>query len=156
MAADTDSSLLGYIQLEKAKLGIGNIRTINIQDRNQLHQYQYDLVFLRDVFHHLQNPVAYFSELRSCLKTNGRIAIIDWNERASIFMRISGHYTPEQTILDTMTASGFICQANYHHLKGQSFNIFGFTHPNGNDAVFKALRAKETKETPNKSPCRTD
>jgi|GEM_PF-1761516 len=124
IAADTDSGLLGHIEHEQERLGIENVKTMNVKDKKQLQRYSYDLVFMRDVFHHLQNRLDFFSELRSCLTTNGRIAIIDWNERANIFMRISGHYTPEQSILDTMKASGYVRQANYQHLKGQSFIVF--------------------------------
>jgi len=124
IAADIDKDLLGHIDHEQKRLGIENVKTMNVKDRKQLQRYSYDLIFMRNVFHHLQNRVEFFSELRSCLTINGRIVIIDWNERANIFMRISGHYTLEQSILDTMKASGFTCQANYQHLKVQSFIVF--------------------------------
>jgi len=123
VAADTDAALLEYIEVSKKRQGIINVITMNIQVINRLHKYQFDLIFLRNVFHHIQNPVDYFSGIRSCLKENGRIAIIDWNEQA-ILMRAAGHYTPKQLILKDMLAAGYIYKASYSHLKGQSFFIF--------------------------------
>lgn len=124
VAADTNADLLKYIEATIERQGIRNVETINIQDIGRLHKYQFDLIFLRNVFHHIQNPVDYFSRLRSCLKENGRIAIIDWNEQANFLMRATGHYTPNQMIIKDMAAAGYICTASYTHLSKQSFFIF--------------------------------
>lgn len=124
IAADIKRNLLNNIEEQKKVFRIKNIKTLYVEKVEDLQEFKYDLIYMRNVFHHIENPIDYFSKLRECLKEDGRIAIIDWNEKAGFFLKKFGHYTVEQDILDVMNKSGFKLKNSYGHLKLQSFNIF--------------------------------
>ena len=121
-AADIDEELLE--QIRNREMPYNNVHTLYLENDKILLNYKYDLIFLRDVFHHLTDPITLFKQLRSCLNQNGRVAIIDWDENAAIFVKLTGHYTPEKKIMSAMDAAGYKICMSYSYFSGQSFNIF--------------------------------
>ncbi|ANU47243.1 class I SAM-dependent methyltransferase [Enterocloster clostridioformis] len=121
-AADIDRELLE--QIRNIEMPYDNVHTLYLENDRILLNRSYDLIFMRDVFHHLPDPASLFRRLRPCLNQNGRITIIDWNETASIFVKLTGHYTPTKKIISTMNAAGYKVCISYSHLPGQSFNVF--------------------------------
>lgn len=121
-AADIDSDLLE--QIKNKEMPYNNVHTLYLENNQVLLDYRYDLIFMRNVFHHLPDPTTLFEQLYPCLNKNGRVVIIDWNENANIFMKITGHYTPAKKIVDVMELAGYKVYTSYFHLTGQSFNVF--------------------------------
>lgn len=84
---------------------------------------KFDLIFIRNVFHHLLNRTEYFKAASNLLTENGRICIIDYNERA-VLMKLTGHYTPKKVIIKELNEAGFVLETDCDFLNKQSFLIF--------------------------------
>ncbi|MDD5016878.1 MAG: class I SAM-dependent methyltransferase [Eubacteriales bacterium] len=120
-AADTDDGLLAHIKNQQYKKQLANIETIKSADNNaNLPQNSCDLVFLRNVFHHIADPVTYFRGLKKNLKKGGHIAVIEWKPGASHH----GHGATEEEILGIMLSAGYQRTQSFDFLDKQSFNIF--------------------------------
>jgi len=84
-----------------------------------------DLVFLCNVYHHLDDRVAYFDRLRSDLKPNGHVAIVE--VRDSLPLRLftpRGHWTGLETLRDEMAAAHYRREKSFDFLPLQYFEIF--------------------------------
>jgi len=124
-AVDTDAAFRNRIKKIAKKKNIGNIETVvGEPDGCPLPQASCDLIFLRNVFHHIKNPGDYMKSLKDRLKPGGRIAVIEW-EKSPHGRFSAGHYTASADIQKIMMAAGY-SHLNFHDfLKKQSFNIFG-------------------------------
>lgn len=119
-AVDTDSLLLDNITKQAEKENVKNVKLINAkEDDPMLPPESCNLIFMRNVFHHIMNPESYFQRLKESLKPGGRIAIIDWKPEAR-----HGHGTPEEEILSVLESAGFRRTETYGFLEKLSFNIF--------------------------------
>lgn len=125
LALDTEPELLDYINQEMQKQGITNIQTILTKnDDLGLAENSVDLMFLRNVYHHLPEPIKYFARIKKYLKPHGRVAIIEYKKRRfNLFLR-GRHYTPEPEIVNTMTRCGYNISNRFDFLPEQSFVIF--------------------------------
>lgn len=125
-AIDTNPKFLSHIAKVAGENKLTNIETISIK-RNGLNlpEQSCDLIFLRNVFHHLDDPVAYFKTLKRFLKPGGKVAVIDYKKPKSFsFISLLGHYVEEGLILETMKKAGYEPVECYDFLPEQSFNIF--------------------------------
>ena len=121
---DTNPKSLDYIESKAKKLGINNIETILV-DKNGLNLTEkVDIFFMRNVYHHLPDPVAYFKDLKPLLKNNGKITLLEYKKKKFGFVGIFGHYTPEEEIYRQMNLAGYSVFENSNFLPEQSFNIF--------------------------------
>lgn len=83
------------------------------------------LIFMRNVFHHIEHPVSYFAHLLAALRPDGRLAIIDWDaDKKRGHTGFFGHATPQNSIWDTMEQARYARVQTFDFLVGQSFNIF--------------------------------
>lgn len=120
-AIDIDKNLLDYIDARIKSRQVQNISTL-LSDENgfALPQGNCDLMFMRNVFHHLSEPVSYLRNITANLKPEGRIVVIEWLPASTQ----TEHSTPESEIHKTMQAAGFKHLESFDFLKKQSFNIF--------------------------------
>lgn len=123
-AIDTNQKSLDYIESKSKKLGINNIETVLVNEYGLDLAENVDMFFMRNVFHHLTDPVAYFKSIRPLLKNNGKITLLEYNKKKLGFVGIFGHYTPEYELVKQMELAGFRVFENYNFLPEQSFNIF--------------------------------
>ena len=124
-AADTNEGLLSRIEGIASKNQVSNIKTVLCGEEGcPLQKESCDLIFMRNVLHHIKNPVSYFQKLRESIKPGGRIAILDWRKSEGGFVGRSGHCTPEEEILKIMQKAGFSRLQTFDFLSGQSFNLF--------------------------------
>ena len=124
-AVDTDTALLDRIIKTAQKDHLLNIETvISKEDDASLPKESCDFIFMRNVFHHIENPSVYFQKLKESIKPGGRIAILDWTGKGHAHMGHSDHATPEADIQTLLTDIGFTHLESYDFLDGQSFNIF--------------------------------
>jgi ubiquinone/menaquinone biosynthesis C-methylase UbiE len=73
-----------------------------------------DAVFLREVYHHLSEPIAMDRALYRAVRPGGRLAIIDFEPTPLAGPRPSavpanrgGHGVPKRLVIDELTAAGF-------------------------------------------------
>ncbi|MGZ7068625.1 MAG: class I SAM-dependent methyltransferase [Methanobacterium sp.] len=123
-AIDTNKKSLDFIKVKSKEKGINNIKTVLADDNGLSLPEKADIFFLRNVFHHLPEPVGYFKNARQFLKDEGKIVIIDYKKRGFSFTGIFGHYTPEDDLIDIMGKAGFILKDKFDFLSEQSFIIF--------------------------------
>ena len=86
----------------------------------------FDLIFLRNVTHHLPNRINYFKDLSSTLKPDGKIVIIEYDGRGGFFsfQRLHKHFVPKDQLQDEMKQAGYKLQESYDFLSEQSFTVF--------------------------------
>ena len=130
-AVDINKNFLTYIENQTNEKNIQNIKTLLAEeDDSNLPKTCCDVIFLRNVYHHIPSPVDYFRKLKSKLKKNGIVAIID-HKPANLFsldffsfVNIFNHYTDPEQILREMNLAGYQKIHIYKFLKKQSFQIF--------------------------------
>lgn len=76
-----------------------------------------DAVYLRRVYHHIENPPSFNASLLESLKPGGRLAIVDFEPRGSEAEpgeRASGsnHGVTAETVVDELTQAGFMLISN--------------------------------------------
>jgi ubiquinone/menaquinone biosynthesis C-methylase UbiE len=126
-AIDTNQDFLVFISKQASKLGLTNITTVHATEEViPLPSHCVDLLFVRSVYHHLQNRTSYFSEAKKLLTSQGRIAIIEFSQQGSklSFHRRCGHNVPKEIIVEEMSKAGFEVSASFDFLPVQSFTIF--------------------------------
>jgi arsenite methyltransferase len=82
-----------------------------------------DLIFTSNTYHHIDDRVAYFVNLRQFLRPGGRVAIIEFDRRGWL-QGLLRHYTPSEFIQREMEQAGYRLQENFDFLDRQSFLIF--------------------------------
>jgi arsenite methyltransferase len=125
-AVDTDPMFLEFIQAKAKEKGLSNIETVlTTKDSAALPRKGVDLIFMRNVCHHIAKRAKYFRGLKDALGTDGRIAIIEYRggKRVS-FHRLFGHYVPKERILKEMDEAGYQVENAFDFLPEQSFTIF--------------------------------
>lgn len=125
-AADTKPDFRDFIQRQAAKKGLGNIRTVPAGEGTlSLPENGVDLIFLRNVFHHLDDSTTYLQGMKGFLKPGGQVAIIDHGPGTrGGFVRIFKHFTPEEDIIGAAETAGYRLVEKHDSLPGQSFLVF--------------------------------
>jgi ubiquinone/menaquinone biosynthesis C-methylase UbiE len=126
-AIDTNQDFLEFINKQASKQGITNVITVHTTEQAiPLPAHSVDLLFVRGVYHHLQNRSQYFSEAKKLLTSQGRIAIIEFSQQGSRFSfhRRCGHNVPKEVIVEEMTKAGYLVSESFDFLPVQSFTLF--------------------------------
>jgi len=127
-AVDTNEENLSFIQEQTAIMKLDNVFThLTTEDHLVLPDKKFDLIFMRNMFHHLHDPLAYFAALVKHLKPAGRVAVIDYKKPSGFSLSFSSlfhHYSDPSLIAETMQKAGLNLPAAYDFLPDQSFQIF--------------------------------
>lgn len=125
-AVDINEKYLDYIESQAEKRGLANIKTVLVEgELSDIPEEGCDLIFLRDSFHHISKPEDYFLKLKRFLKSNGRVAIIDYKKSTKFtFLNLIGHYVEQEDIIDCMVKCGYKHLNSFDFIEQQSFNIF--------------------------------
>jgi len=125
-AVDTNLGFLEFIENNVKERGLDNVEAILAAGEDlALPEGSLDLIFMRNVYHHLTNRVEYFRKLRRFLKPEGRIAIIEYKRADPFSFRgIFGHYVPREIIIEEMREAGYRVKQEFNFLSEQSFTIF--------------------------------
>jgi predicted methyltransferase len=79
-AVDISSHFLQHIAAEARKSGRRQVVTIlGSQDSTNLPRESVDLVFLSDVYHHLENPEKTLASIHQALRRGGRLVVIEFD-----------------------------------------------------------------------------
>ena len=124
---DTNKRFLEFISNNASQQEKNNIITIlATEDNINLTNKKIDLIFMRNVYHHIPNRIKYIKKFRNILKSNGRVAIIEYKKRDKLFgfHRPLSHYVIPEVIIKEMEIAGYQLDEQYFFLAEQSFNIF--------------------------------
>ena len=127
-AIDIEPDMLQYTKDSIARMPMpSTVQFILAQPNNpQLPPQSVDLIFLCNVYHHLDNRSAYFSNVRSALKPGGRIAIVDFyhDARSGDVGFPRKHLVPRDTVVEEMTDAEFRLTREHEFLPKQYFLEF--------------------------------
>ncbi len=126
-AIDTNPDFLKMISASARARGLGNVKTVIAAGKLALPKGSLDLIFMRNLHHHLEDRVAYFKTLKAFIKPKGRLVIIEHKPGAGSifsFRRLFGHSTPKETIISEVSAAGYNLAQGYDILPEQNFLIF--------------------------------
>ncbi len=124
-AVDTNSDFLEFIKESAKEKGLDNVETVLATEDGLTLPESVDLVFMRNLCHHITDRVEYFTRLKRVLKLDGRIAILEYRSaRRFSFRGVFGHYVPREIIIEEMTQAGYQLEEDLDFLPEQSFTIF--------------------------------
>ncbi len=125
-AIDINEKFLEYIDEQASISKLTNIDTILIDDKvKDLPENGCDLIFFRNVYHHINDTEKYFKNIRQFLKPDGKIVIIDYKDNGGFsFISLFKHHIDEEDIISCLKNSGYEHTKQYNFLPKQSFNIF--------------------------------
>ena len=126
-AVDVKPKYLDFIQRKAAQEGYDNvISVLGAGGEMKLPEAGLDLVFARNVFHHLPEPGDYFRNLKKYLKPDGKVAIIDHKPKRGFgFVALFKHHTPGEAVVQEMEKAGYRFVKSFNFLPDQTFNLFG-------------------------------
>ena len=125
-AVDVKSKYLDFIRRKAAHEGLDNISTVLGEGGEMdLPLAGLNLIFARNVFHHLPAPADYFSNIKKYLKPGGRVAIIDHKPKRGLnIVALFKHHTPVETIIQEMERAGYAMKRSFDFLPDQTFSLF--------------------------------
>lgn len=122
-AVDVDRDMVALIAERAKKDASSIVEAVLARPDDPALPAPVDVVFTSNTYHHIDNRVAYFANLRKYLRPGGRVAIIDFDRRAWL-EGLLRHYTPKEFIQREMEQAGYVLQASDDFLDRQSFLIF--------------------------------
>lgn len=127
-AVDVKKRYLDFIKQLAEQTGLGNvIFVLAAEGKMDLPEAGLDLVFARNVFHHLPEPGNFFAKLRRYLKPGGKVAIIEHKKKGFGFVPLFGHHTSRETIMRDMATAGYSKTKSFDFLPDQTFTLFEVT-----------------------------
>ncbi|PJA80351.1 MAG: hypothetical protein CO149_01165, partial [Nitrospirae bacterium CG_4_9_14_3_um_filter_51_5] len=103
IAIDVEQKMLNYNRRELEKLGLANrVRFILAKSEGPTFSgNNADIVFLCDVYHHLEDHVEYLANTKPALSPNGRVVIIDYynDERSGTLGFSKQHLVPKEQVI---------------------------------------------------------
>jgi ubiquinone/menaquinone biosynthesis C-methylase UbiE len=124
-AVDVDPDMVDYLSEQARERGASNVSVVRAEPGDsRLPDGEIDLMFVCDTYHHIADRPDYFRRALVDLAPNGRVAIVEYDERAGGFARTFGHYTPAEEIAREMREAGYEQLADHEILPRQSFQIF--------------------------------
>ena len=128
IATDIEQKMLDYNKQELEKLGMVNRAQFILvkPDDPSLPTNSVDLVFLCNAYHHVEHHVDYWAKIKSALKPNGRLAIVDFyhDERSGKLGFSKHHLVPRERVIKNMEQAGFALSKEHTFLSRQYFLEF--------------------------------
>ena len=125
-AVDTNHKFIEFINQRAKEHKLNNIYPIlTREDKLDLPEKSLDVIFMRNVTHHLSNRTQYFIKLKQFLKPDGKIIIIDYKPNKSFsFSGMFGHHVAKDTIIQEMTDAGYVLGQDFGFLPQQHFTLY--------------------------------
>ena len=127
-AVDVEAEMLDYAKDSIARMQMpSRVEFILAQpDNPRLPAQSVDVIFLCNVYHHLDDRSAYFSNIRPALRPGGRIAIVDFyhDARSGNVGFPRQHLVSRDTVVEEMADAGFRLTREHEFLPRQYFLEF--------------------------------
>ncbi|MDJ0847357.1 MAG: methyltransferase domain-containing protein [Myxococcota bacterium] len=129
-AVDVDADMNDYLKGRLDEEGVGNVEVVlGEYEDPRLPDGQIDLLFTSNTYHHIQERPAYFRRVQADLAPGGRVAVVEFDGTEGLFVKLIGHFTDKQTLLDEMEQAGYRVSRDHGFLERQSFVEFTPTAP---------------------------
>lgn len=127
-AIDIEQEMLAYVKTSIERLPIpSTVEYIQAStDNPKLPAASVDLIFLCNVYHHLEDRTSYFSTVKPALKAGGRITIMDFyhDERSGDVGFPRRHLVARETVVEEMRRAGYRLLHEHDFLPRQYFLEF--------------------------------
>jgi arsenite methyltransferase len=125
-AVDVKPKYLEFIRRKAAREGLDNVSCVlGTSSGADLPEAGLDLLFARNVFHHLPDPSDYFRTMMRYLKPGAKVVIIDHKPKRGFgFVSLFKHHTPGETVVREMERAGYSLTKSFDFLPDQTFNLF--------------------------------
>lgn len=125
---DIEPDMVKYLAERAKREGLDNLVSIAGQPDDPRLPAKVDLMLMVDVYHHIENRVAYLRKLRGSLKAGGRIAVIDFS-RDSPNGPPKNERIPPARLEAEMKQAGYTLANEYAFLPEQYFLVFRLGRP---------------------------
>ena len=127
-AVDVEPDMARYLGERAKREGLANLVPVLAPNDNPSLPQPVDLALVVDTFHHIGHRVAYFSQLKSSLKDDGRLVIIDFKANSP-----NGpppeHRIPQQKAVQELAEAGFTLVEQPDFLPRQYLLVFRKSTP---------------------------
>jgi len=125
-AVDTNQKFIEFISKNAREQKLNNIYPILARkDKLNMAEQSLDLIFMRNVTHHLSDRTQYFEKLKQSLKPDGKIVIIDYKPSKSFsFSGMYGHHVAKDIIIQEMKDAGYLLEQDFGFLPQQHFTLY--------------------------------
>lgn len=126
-AVDISPTFIDAIQSRAADLGLDNVvPVINSQQTVGLPPGSVDLIFIADTYHHFEYPGMMLDSMRSALRPNGRLALIDFRRVPGLSSTwVMRHVRAGRAqVIEELAKAGFELEAEPLKLQGNYFLLF--------------------------------
>lgn len=124
-AVDTEPNLVAHLRTRAEREQTTRvIPVLASRDDPRLPPRALDLVLIVDTYHHLDHRLAYLRRLGGALKTQGRVAIVDWQQHDLPVGPPPEHKLARTQVIAEMQAAGYVLTAEPALLPHQYVLIF--------------------------------
>ena len=107
-AIEPEAKLLAYLRERAEREETANVvPVLGSIDDPRLPRASTDVILVLDTFHHIDDRIRYFRDLRRTLKRGGRVAIVDWHKRELPVGPPLDHKLAREHVIDEMVAAGY-------------------------------------------------
>jgi ubiquinone/menaquinone biosynthesis C-methylase UbiE len=125
---DTEPDMVKFLNARAKRENLGNLTAVAADPGNPRLPEKADLVILVDVYHHIDKREQYFRQLQQSLKSEGRVAVIDFKMDSPEGPPPSARIAPDR-VKKEMLSAGYALAQEHTFLPNQYFLIFASTRP---------------------------
>ena len=122
-AVDIETEMVKHLALRAARQGLANVIAVRGAPDDPRLPGKVDLALLVDTYHHIEDREAYFAKLRTLLKPEGRIAVIDFKPEAPAGPPKEARLSAA-AVKAELDKAGFLVTEEFGFLPYQYFLIF--------------------------------
>ena len=123
-AVDIQPEMLEAIELKKRSKTVSNVETVLGSEKSiNLPKNSLDKILLVDVYHEFSYPAEMVESIKSALKPNGQLFLIEYRGKDSSVQIKKIHKMSEKQSITEMKAAGFKLKENIHNLRCSTSSI---------------------------------
>lgn len=122
-AADVEDDMLDFLKSEAKKQNCKNVVPFKIKTANPRFPENVNIVLVVNTFHHIDNRVQYFKDLKTSLAERARIVIIDFTTQSPVGPP-KDHRIDRAEVIAELKESGFALKKENNFLPNQYFLEF--------------------------------
>lgn len=125
LAIDPEAALVVHLRDRAQRERLANVTPVLASfDDPRIPAGSVDVVLVLDTYHHIDDRLRYFGDLRGALRPGGRVAIVDWQKRDLPVGPASDHKLPRGHVVGEMEEAGYRLVEEPTLLPYQYFLIF--------------------------------
>ncbi len=117
---DIEQSMVDYMKQDAQRLHLENYHARVVKkDDPELTPASFDLVFLCNTYHHIENRASYFEKIRKAIKKDGRLVIVDFYNKPCPVCPPPVHTLAKKVVIQELDRAGYRPIATHEFLPYQ-------------------------------------